>query len=730
MKFSYGGKMKILLCTMKMDIGGAETHILELSKELCARGHDVTVASGGGRLVAELERVGAEHISVPLYSKNPLLLVAARNKLSSLIARERFDIVHAHARIPAFICGDLQRKYGFRFVTTAHYDFRVTPLLRRMTDWGEYCFAVSPDIKEYVIKNYGFPKKNITVVPNGIDTDVFSPSAPSGKIYGEFPELKDKRIILHVSRLETYSSLCAKSLIKAMERIGADFPDSALVIVGGGRDFDFVSELAERTNSKLGREAVFALGARTDVRDLIADSYMFAGPSRAALEAMACGKPTVVSGSQGHIGIFSKETVVLCEKTNFCGRDMGIPTSEKLCRDISALLSAGSEEYASLGNYCREYVCEHYSVEIMTDIYEREYERLSRIVTGKHHDYMLCGYYGFGNLGDEALEECIISSVRERKPSADICVMTHTPKKTSRRFSVGAVHRMNIFAVSKALKNTDTFIFGGGNLLQDKTSSQSLVYYTKMLDMAKKRGCRTVIFANGLGPFEKASGLRLAAKAAAEADEVSMRETYSLELFRELCPISDPTLGFDPAITVVPDMSAKRDGRYFVVAPKFFSRSAEREFTEAVKNISHTFGLKAYVLPMYEKEDLNVCRRIASSCDGEVMDSGISPQEAAGLISGAELLLGSRLHSLIFATVGACPMIAVSDDIKLFSYVDMIGAKTDGGRLCYLPEDSGAEEIARLAAETISSSSNIRLRLSNGLDGWKKTYIKSLDILR
>ena len=75
-------------------------------------------------------------------------------------------------------------------------------------------------------------------------------------------------------------------------------------------------------------------------------------------------------------------------------------------------------------------------------------------------------------------------------------------------------------------------------------------------------------------------------------------------------------------------------------------------------------------------------------------------------------------------------MIAVSDDIKLFSYVDMIGAKTDSGRLCYLTEDSGAEEITKLAFETLSSSVNIRALLSRGLDEWKKTYIKSLDILR
>ena len=96
--------MKILLCTMKMDIGGAETHILELAKALYARGHDVTVASGGGRFAAELERTGVEHVNVPLYSKNPFLLAAAEIKLSSLIAREKFDIVHAHARIPAFVC--------------------------------------------------------------------------------------------------------------------------------------------------------------------------------------------------------------------------------------------------------------------------------------------------------------------------------------------------------------------------------------------------------------------------------------------------------------------------------------------------------------------------------------------------------------------------------------------------------------------------------------------------
>lgn len=711
---------------MKMNMGGAETHIFELAKALFVRGHEVTVASGGGRYAEELSSLGIKTVTVPLYSKNPLLMAAGRRRLSALIKREKFDIVHAHARIPALICGGLQKKYGFRFVTTAHYDFKVTPLLRRLTDWGEHCFAVSPDIKDYVAANYDFPKENISVIPNGIDTEKFSPSGGE-ELLAEFPSLAGKTVILHVSRLESYSSLCAGRLAAAMRKTGEKYPAAVLVIVGGGSELERIRSIAGETNKALGREAVIAVGARADVYKFMKAASIFAGPSRAALEAMACGVPTVVTGSQGHIGIFSDESKPVCERTNFCGRGLPLPDEAALRRDVETLLSMTEDDRAAVGRACRKYVCENYSVDRMTDLCEKEYLRLSKIVTGKRHDFTLCGYYGFGNTGDEALEKCIISSIRKRNPSADICVMTHTPKKTSRRFSVATVQRMNIPAVMKVLKNTDTFIFGGGNLLQDKTSFASLLYYSKMLSWAKKKGCRTVIFANGLGPFESAMALKITARALSAADAVSMRETYSLELAGELCPGLSPALTFDPAIMTVPATGAKRDGKYFVVSPKFFSETATDELIGAVKTLSERHKMKAYILPMYEKEDMKICMEVAHETGGELLPCGMSPEDVSGVLSGAEVLIGSRLHSLVLSTVALCPAVALSDDIKLFSYMEMIAA--EGDEAFCLSEMSMRDDIISLVDAVLSRSGEIRKSLGERLPFRRGMYEKSIDML-
>ena len=89
---------------MAMDIGGAETHILELSRELKKRGCDVTVASNGGAYEGELASCGIPHVKIPCHSKSPIHMRRAYKLLRDLILKERFDVVHAHARIPAFLC--------------------------------------------------------------------------------------------------------------------------------------------------------------------------------------------------------------------------------------------------------------------------------------------------------------------------------------------------------------------------------------------------------------------------------------------------------------------------------------------------------------------------------------------------------------------------------------------------------------------------------------------------
>ena len=119
--------MKVLMLISSLDVGGAETHLLELVKHLKKLGVRVTVASGGGVLVSELEREGAEHITLPLGSKNPLAVVRSYLVLRRLVRRERIDIIHAHSRVAAYIGERLSVSERVPLVTTAHAKFSVSP---------------------------------------------------------------------------------------------------------------------------------------------------------------------------------------------------------------------------------------------------------------------------------------------------------------------------------------------------------------------------------------------------------------------------------------------------------------------------------------------------------------------------------------------------------------------------------------------------------------------------
>ena len=162
--------MKILMATMGLDIGGAETHIVELAKELKAEGHDIVVASNGGVYVPEIVAAGIRHYQVPMHRRDAGCMLRSRKLLKEIIRTERPDVVHAHARIPAFLCGTLQRTMKFPFVTTAHWVFTTKGGLRYLTNWGQRTVAVSDDIKAYLIREYGVPEEHISVTITGIDT--------------------------------------------------------------------------------------------------------------------------------------------------------------------------------------------------------------------------------------------------------------------------------------------------------------------------------------------------------------------------------------------------------------------------------------------------------------------------------------------------------------------------------------------------------------------------------
>lgn len=365
---------KILMALNRFDIGGAETHVVELSKELQRRGYEIILASSGGSYVSELEASNIRHFTVPLDERSFVKMFRSKRILKKLIETEKPQLVHAHARIPGFLCGLLQKKMKFPFVTTAHWVFYTDTLLRMLTDWGQSTIAVSEDIKTYLMESYHVPESQIVVTVNGIDTDKFSPDIPKEEIMQELGLDASAPIIGTVSRLDDSRALCARKMIAIAPKLAEEFPGLQMVIVGSGDVYEELKAAAEQANHQIGRNCIVMTGARTDINRLVAVCDVFLGVSRAALEAMAEEKPVVLAGNEGYIGIFSERTLDKARESNLCCRSCPPLEENVLIRDVTALLHTSAEERNKLGRYGRELVLREYSVKRMADDCEKAYQ--------------------------------------------------------------------------------------------------------------------------------------------------------------------------------------------------------------------------------------------------------------------------------------------------------------------------------------------------------------------
>lgn len=705
--------MKVLMVAMGMDIGGAETHIVELCRAFAARGLEIFVASAGGVYVSELNKIGIPHITLPLNKKTPMSLMIAQNGLAKLIEKEKFDIVHAHARIPAFICGKLRKKYGFRFVTTDHLDFRLTPLLKKLTDWGEFTFAVSEDLKEYLLRNFHVNPNHIALTVNGINTEIFCPGEENLPLRNTW-NTQGRTVLLHISRLEEHLSVCVRALMGAVKKLDGKV---MLVVIGNGSYAETLKKEAEILNHELGYQGVLFAGATTDVKSYIAASDIVIAPSRAAMEAMACGKPTIVSGSQGHGGIFREEMIDGAVKSNFCFRGAGLPTEEILSDAIREILAMSEEEKIKLGLFGREFIKKNYSVDVMAETQLAGYEKVLQCKIGGEPDVLICGYYGYGNTGDETLLSVITSELRKREPLLRICALSADPEQTRVYNMIDAIPRFDLVKVTEKMKQSKLFLFGGGNLLQDKTSTHSLLYYTNILRMAKKNGAKVMVYANGIGPLRDDKNIERVKDALSVADSISLRDKDSFVLVKSFDPEKSARLTFDPAILADAPQNTEA-GSYFVIAPKITFPDNAENLKALIRYLQKETSMKPIVVSMYDSEDLDYAKKIAMETGAEMR----YPKCAEGfvsLFSGASFVISSRLHGLVYATAATCPMMGYSDDGKLFSYLEYIGFGQDDPVPCAVNVHASAEFMQMTAMKILSEAEICRTEMKKKLPSWR-----------
>ena len=718
--------LNILLALMQLDIGGAETHVVELAKELKRRGLNPIVTSNGGVYVQELENEGIKHYCVPLQNKNPFNMVKSAKLLKKIIIDEKIDVVHSHARIPSFILGKLHKRMHFPFVTTAHWVFNTGYGLKYITEWGEKTVAVSEDIKTYLMDNYHIPESDIRVTINGIDTDRFSPDTDASDIRKEFGLSDKDTVIVYVSRMDESRSLVAKQLISIVPEIGV--PNLKVLIVGGGDDLDNVKALADSVNSGLGKNTVILTGGRTDINKLVAAGDLFIGVSRAALEAMAAGKPVIIAGNEGYIGLFDQSKLSVGIDTNFCCRGCAESSPELILGDIKQFFRMDDNSRSELAQFGRELIKREYSVARMAEDSMKVYEW----ALGKNDEILISGYYGFKNSGDDALLMAIINDIRRFKESPNIVVLSSNPSETVRQYRVKAINRLNAFKIAKHMNRAGLLISGGGTLIQDSTSTQSLIYYLAVIRSALKRGVKVMLYSNGIGPLRSRSNIKRAKKLLSRVDLITLRDPEALSTLNEIgvsgpktIVTADPVFGAEPADPVfgrtllkrfgVPD-DAKRIMGVSIRRTHSTDQAFEYTIAAACDYAAEKYGCHTVFIPMQTSRDEGISRSIMSKMKtkSSVIDVRLGVNEMTAAVAALDICLGMRLHSLIYATCGNVPLIGLAYDPKIRSFMDYAGQK-----LCLNAEDMNSADIESMIDKCFENYDDIKKELAESCERLK-----------
>jgi len=163
--------------------GGVERGTVEIATALHDAGWTPLVASAGGPMQYEIERVGATHFMLPLGSKNPLTMYRNVQRLAALVETHGIDILHARSRAPAWSAFYASRRSHCHFVTTFHGTYSAGNWAKRyynaiMTK-GERAIAISEFIAGEMRRTYGVDPGKLRVIPRGVRMDFFNPDQVS-----------------------------------------------------------------------------------------------------------------------------------------------------------------------------------------------------------------------------------------------------------------------------------------------------------------------------------------------------------------------------------------------------------------------------------------------------------------------------------------------------------------------------------------------------------------------
>ena len=684
--------MKVLHLIGGGDVGGAKTHVLHLVKEL-GKHIDVKIISFREGVFAEDARQMGIDIEVVKRGN----VIKDIKRVIQIVKEGGFQIIHSHGAKANMISIIVKYFTHAATVTTVHSDYRLDymhSIIKSLTfgmintislRFIDFYIGVSKNFKEMLIKRK-FNPINIFTVYNGVDFN-----APSKNYSREsFAEkyripINENDIIVGIAA-RLYPVKNIGTLIDAAKIVVNSNPFVKFIIGGDGEERKMLEDKA----SSLGlNNNVFFTGWLNDPYELmgivdisvltsISESFAYsilegARFSKATISTCVGGIPDLIeSGENGYLfnpGDYKKLAEYILELAdNKEKRDlMGEKIFQKAKRDFS------------LENMCKTQL----------DIYNRVLKRTEHTRKTKlSYDLVIAGYYGFNNIGDEALLMAIIQNLKLYIEDIKIIVLSNNPEETKLSYGVNAINRFNIIKIARAMRKSRMFMYGGGTLIQENTSTRSLIYYLGMIWIAKKAGIKVMLYANGIEPINKYINKKLTRNIINHVDIITLREQTSKTELQKL-GINKPQIivTADPAFTVNPCSVSEADRIFheegignegpfigFSVRKWEGYRSYVEVIARAADYVCRKYGAKPVFIPMQHPDDLKIIKLIVSKMEynGYIIENKYSISQVMGITSKLDMLAGMRLHALIFAVSQCVPVVGLVYQPKVAWLLDYI----------------------------------------------------------
>lgn len=349
---------------------------------------------------------------------------------------------------------------------------------------------------------------------------------------------------------------------------------------------------------------------------------------------------------------------------------------------------------------------------------------------------LLAGYYGQNNVGDEAIAEALTKELKRR--GYEVLMLSGDRVTSAQLYGVEAYNRQRLQDMKIAIKNSDFVILGGGSLIQDVTSTYSLMYYIGFINLCRMMRKKIYIAYQGIGPINKKQNEFLTKLTLNGSKKLWIRDEMSIDTLREIGVVKPNITLSSDAVFMLKAPSRERvnvllakagirndDNRPLIgIAPRRWGTEDKAGvFAKIADECINRFNAKVVFYAFHKDTDVKYINEICSRMTNRayiVADSYL-PSEIMGMMGEMTLNIGVRLHSLIFSAKMGVPLLGISYDPKIDGFLDMLGMSP----VCDYSELS-KEQVMPAVSWIMKNPFPVENMLET-INGFEKLTIRSLD---